>query len=60
MEKDKSEQADIEFHSTEEKLKSEDIKIQDSMIRFSIFLQNNLMQQERHKNTANEEEIRIK
>ena len=37
-----SKQAELEFKDQEDKLRNEDIKIQDTMIRFSILLQKNM------------------
>ena len=41
-EKNNMRAAEIDFKEQEEKLRNEDIKIQDTMIRFSILLQKNM------------------
>ena len=43
------------FEAEEEDLRAQDIKIQDSMIKFSMYLQRNLRQQEMSKKKIEEE-----
>ena len=58
--KKSAERAEKEFKDQEDKLRNEDIKIQDTMIRFSILLQKNMKKQETCTVRIKDEESKIK